>query len=166
MNILRVSSYKKKRNRKSNPSTNIKMILLFVSQKKDDIRGINTSDKHNNFRRWLSTHHISLVALLETHIKELSCLLFWTPYVQTGPLPQTISLTRMAVSFSSGNSILMSLSSISLDNPWPAVWTLYPLLLSILLLSMLQILLKREMTSGLSFLTFNHLSFSKINHGW
>ena len=76
MNILRVSSYKKKRNRKSNPSTNIKMILLFVSQKKDDIRGINTSDKHNNFRRWLSTHHISLVALLETHIKELSCLLF------------------------------------------------------------------------------------------
>nr|VDC93724.1 unnamed protein product [Brassica oleracea] len=37
-----------------------------------NVRGINTSDKHNNFRRWLSTHHISLGALLETHIKEPS----------------------------------------------------------------------------------------------
>jgi len=37
-----------------------------------NVRGINTSDKHNNFRRWLSILHFSLGALFEILIKESS----------------------------------------------------------------------------------------------
>lgn len=39
-----------------------------------NVRGINETDKHSKFRRWIYNHHISVGALLETHLKEPSMI--------------------------------------------------------------------------------------------
>lgn len=35
-----------------------------------NVRGINETDKHSAFRRWLHVHKVNFGALSETHIKE------------------------------------------------------------------------------------------------